>query len=364
MRTEAFFATLVVGVFAAQGQEPFNLQTTFPTGVGATSATLRGQVTSYGQATQCLFNVTSNGTTTRTAWIQVPKATDIAYVAQAVTGLTPNSSVTAAIECVPFNGGTSVIGMAYTFRTASVPPTTAPAPVFDPAKIVTAGNPATAGISPYAIVSIFGSNLAMQTLTAPAGNLPTSLGGTSVSFSGIPGYPMYVSPTQINVLVPPTIQLFGTVNVQVNVDAGGGKVGTASGWVASQTDSPGIFLYTDAAGNNLATPGQTLKAVNGRFTVTVYGTGFGLANNIVAGQPAPSDGSATLLSFPLGRFMGAGNTPLMVANVVSAILAGGMVGVDQIIVEIPSGVAAGVGSLQIISQSGRALYLPVNIAGQ
>jgi uncharacterized protein (TIGR03437 family) len=294
-------------------------------------------------------------------WVSVPKATDIASVAQGVTGLAANSSVTVAIECLPFGGGASVVGTAYTFRTAAVPPANLPAPMFDPNKIVSAGNPATNGISPYAIVTIFGTNLSAQTLTAPAGSFPTNLGGTTVSFSGMPGYLLYVSPTQINVLVPPTTPTFTSINVQVTVDAGGGNMKSASGWLESQPDSPGIFQYFDAAGDDLSKPGQTLSATNGKLAVVVLGTGFGLANGIIAGQPISADTPATLLNPPVARFI-ASDGRLFVANVTSAGLAVGMIGIDQINVEIPVGVAAGVGSLQIISGNGHALYLPVNIS--
>src|ERR1700761_6187834 len=60
-------------------------------------------------------------------------------------------------------------------------------------------------ISPNSLATIYGANLAQGTASAipdAGGTLPTVLGGTSVSIGGKAAQLLYVSPQQINLLVP------------------------------------------------------------------------------------------------------------------------------------------------------------------
>src|SRR5262249_40226484 len=65
-------------------------------------------------------------------------------------------------------------------------------------------------ISPGSWVEIYGSNLAANTRSwggadFKSGNAPTSLDGTSVSVGGQPAFVDYISPGQVNVLVPSNV---------------------------------------------------------------------------------------------------------------------------------------------------------------
>lgn len=150
-----------------------------------------------------------------------------------------------------------------------------------------------AASAPDSLATIFGANLAQGTASATldaAGQLPTELAGTRVEIAGVAAQLFYVSPTQINLVVPAGIDP-GTVVVAV--------ISTASG--ASKTDTaflraaaPGVFS-SDGTGTG---PGAILNAVtyapapffvqtaaNGADTRTrlaVYGTGFRNANRVVA----------------------------------------------------------------------------------
>ena len=67
----------------------------------------------------------------------------------------------------------------------------------------------TRGIAPGLWVTIGGGNFAPFALTANFGEtqlLPTALGGVSVTFNGTPAALLYVSPTQINALVPSSVE--------------------------------------------------------------------------------------------------------------------------------------------------------------
>src|SRR5689334_20144125 len=58
-----------------------------------------------------------------------------------------------------------------------------------------------AAVSPGCRVSIFGMDLAAAPRNAPAGSLPTSLGGTSVSVAGVPAPLSYVAAEQVNAVI-------------------------------------------------------------------------------------------------------------------------------------------------------------------
>src|SRR5580658_10170212 len=105
--------------------------------------------------------------------------------------------------------------------------------------VVSAANDQTV-ISPNSLATIFGVDLARETASAAlnaSGALPTALGGTSVSIGGKTAPLLYVSPQQINLLVPAGTPL-GTVNVSVKSPTSQSPI---SGSVSVALVSPGIF---------------------------------------------------------------------------------------------------------------------------
>ena len=78
----------------------------------------------------------------------------------------------------------------------------------------------TAGIAPGLWVTIGGTNLAGPPQTwnlEGAQELPVALGGVTVTFNGAPAALLYVSPTQINALIPASV-VPGKVQVVVQVN--------------------------------------------------------------------------------------------------------------------------------------------------
>jgi uncharacterized protein (TIGR03437 family) len=79
------------------------------------------------------------------------------------------------------------------------------APVYKAASIVNAADNQSDKLAPNAIGTIYGTNLACSTAAFTTGGLlPNNLGGAAVIIHGQPAGLFYVSPTQINFLVPPT----------------------------------------------------------------------------------------------------------------------------------------------------------------
>jgi uncharacterized protein (TIGR03437 family) len=126
---------------------------------------------------------------------------------------------------------------------ADVLPNDCSAPSIGALGIVNAASYSSVSVAPTSHVTVFGSNLATTTALASSANYPTSLGGVSVVLDGQQCPLSYVSPGQINFLIPagmPTGRHPLTV-------------GSASGEVIVTNASPGIFtLRGDGSGVPLA----------------------------------------------------------------------------------------------------------------
>jgi uncharacterized protein (TIGR03437 family) len=137
-----------------------------------------------------------------------------------------------------------------------------------------------AAIAPGSWVSIFGTNFASVPYTWQEsdfvnGQLPTALQGVSVTIDGRAAAISYVSPTQVNALVPDD-NTTGSVAVQVTVNGQASNSFTAQ----LQQYSPGFF-----ASNSVVTAqhidysliSASSPARRGEVVI-LYGTGFGSAS--------------------------------------------------------------------------------------
>jgi uncharacterized protein (TIGR03437 family) len=143
-----------------------------------------------------------------------------------------------------------------------------------PTGIVNAGSsaPFTAQFAPGELVSIYGTNLASTTATDLT--LPTTLGGTEVLVNGSQTQMSYVSPTQINAVIPIGIT---TPIASIQVMNGSGTSNTVTNFVGET--QPGIFNslpppvpavqhadYSMVTSSSPIVPGET---------ILVYLTGLG-----------------------------------------------------------------------------------------
>lgn len=183
--------------------------------------------------------------------------------------------------------------------------------------------------APGGILSVFGSQLSPVTSSASAVPLPLSVSGVAVLVNGIAAPLYYVSGTQLNVQIPYETTVGSTAVVSVNNN---GQVTTGTFNVAAA--APGIFTTTTGASvpTASATPGQE---------IAFYITGAGLV------APAISDGAAPTTSTPLADLpqpqqkttvtIGGANASIDFIGIPYA-----LVGVTQINVQVPNGIAAGV----------------------
>jgi uncharacterized protein (TIGR03437 family) len=191
------------------------------------------------------------------------------------------------------------------------------------------------GLAPNTIVSIFGTNLSWDTRTLEGsdiagGVMPTSLGNVEVYFEGWPAYLYYVSPTQINILVPSEL-LPGTFQFWVDRQGTRGPIVT----VTLQNAAPAMFEFAGAA---IAThPDWSLvssgaPAVAGEI-ITLWATGLGNTNPELEDGVLPA--SAQWLS-QLNQFEVLINgTALAPSSILYAGVAPGFAGLYQVDVRLP-----------------------------
>jgi uncharacterized protein (TIGR03437 family) len=135
----------------------------------------------------------------------------------------------------------------------------------------------TSAIAAGSLASVFGQNLVIRGAAGGGDSqVPTQLGGVTVTANGIPVPLLYASPSQINIQVP--YEVSGQVTLQINTPNGS----AATGFHASQL-APSIIAV--ASQNALCSPSN--PAISGG-QVTIYATGLGPASTPVAtGQRAP-----------------------------------------------------------------------------
>lgn len=172
------------------------------------------------------------------------------------------------------------------------------APDYSAASIVSAADNQSGQFAPNMIVTIYGTNLAYSTASitqsfAQGGSLPTVLGAseTQVYVDNYPANLYYVSPTQINFLVPPNL-LGPEILVRVTTDSLTGP--TISFPLASA--APGLFQLDSSnavatfADGSVVTPQSPARPGD---IVVLWATGLG------ATDPNPRYGQVPISAAPL-----------------------------------------------------------------
>ncbi len=206
-------------------------------------------------------------------------------------------------------------------------------------------------------ITIFGTDMAEQTAQADRIPLPTQLGGVSVRVGNRLAPLNFVSPTQINALIP--YEVAGT-SAEVFVAAGEFSesahitlsLGTTAPRVFTLGGSQGAitvantFIVAAPAGRfNIG--GQSSRPANRGEALSIFCTGLGRLNNAPAtGVASPSSPLATTVD-PVSVTIGG-----VAANVVFSGLTPGLVGLYQINVQIPSNAPTGDAVQVIVTGAG------------
>ncbi|MGI9105545.1 MAG: Ig-like domain-containing protein [Pyrinomonadaceae bacterium] len=186
-------------------------------------------------------------------------------------------------------------------------------------------------LAPNQIAIATGANLALTPVQAKPladGSFPLSLGGVTLNVNGRPAQLFYVSPTQINFLVPAEIE---TGTAQVSARNHDGHESRAS--ITILTAAPGVFTEKgDGRGAAIALDAQTLlrspfapvDASNNVRRLAIFATGVRNASNVsvtLGGReltvetitPSPDLPGLEQINVALHRSLtGAGSVPLIV----------------------------------------------------
>ena len=231
----------------------------------------------------------------------------------------------------------------------------------NPQGVVNAANnaPFTSNVAPGEFISLYGSGLAPQTVTASTVPLPLTLGGVQVSIGGMPAPLYYVSPTVISAIVPysfPTDYSYQDVQV-INNGAASNTV-----QVTARDTSPGIFTVpAGGIGNgailhavdySLVAPDNPAKAGE---TVLMFLTGLGVVSPLVADGAAGPTNPLSLATPPSVYIDGAE------AKVLFAGLAPSLTGLYQLNLTIPNGVSTGKVKIEIDTHDGTTTMATIPI---
>jgi uncharacterized protein (TIGR03437 family) len=238
----------------------------------------------------------------------------------------------------------------------------------NPMGVVNSANfsPITNPVAPNEFITLFGTGLANATAVAPSLPFPTMLGNVSVTINGVPAPLDYVSPTQIEALVPSSISpnnnaYYATVQVTNN--------GAMSNLVTVYTSNtaPGVFAtngigpaaaqhanYTVVSASNPANIGET---------IVVYASGLGAVTSGTSAPPSDGSGAPSSPLFstvaPVSvDFGGVGATNLPFAGLTPT-----TAGLYQINVQVPAGTASGAQYFDVSTPDAYASQATVNISG-
>jgi uncharacterized protein (TIGR03437 family) len=197
-----------------------------------------------------------------------------------------------------------------------------------------AGSTPVAGVAPGGILSIFGVNLAAQTLVAPDGMLPQTLGGLTVRVGDRILPLFFVSPQQINAQVPDDLATGSQVLIVSPAGAADVRVPftvlrNAPGLfpVAAGDQAIAMAVHEDGSAVTMDAPARAGELL------TLYGTGFGPAERArPEGFPIPQSVSYSIVDSVTVQ---AGETAI---NAEKAFAVAGRCGIDAVQFRLDSSV--------------------------
>ena len=352
-------ATLVVGPAQALTVAPVSLTFAYQVG-GSAPASQPLTLTSTGGSVAFTASATSNG-----GWLSIDTTSSS-------TGSTGSKAINVSVDPTKFPAGT-VAGSSPTGQitihagglaapiTVNVTVNVTAAPVPQPTTIINSAIINGFGaIAPGELIAIKGTNLGpvcttgcvaggVQFTLTPQGTVSSTLATVQVLFDSFPGTPTYVSPTQINVIVPWEIAGQTTTNIVISFNG----VQSAPTSHAVTAVAPGIYTQNATGAGQAAALNVSAAAPQGS-TVVLYLTGGGLTS------PGGVDGTITPFPplLPLKNWTAGSNVvTATVGNAPATVLFAGaaptlVTGVVQINLQLPAGV------------TGNALPVVITIDGQ
>jgi uncharacterized protein (TIGR03437 family) len=205
--------------------------------------------------------------------------------------------------------------------------------------------------SPGEWVSIFGKDLASQTLSADRVPFFNKLGKTMVYIKTDNNLTFYtpisfISPNQINIQIPYEVPIGSKFDIYIQEDKDGGVIVNYTKKLFNIREAtPALFMY-----NNMPIitdiNGQLISSVKRGQIITMYGTGFGGVNpQVQSGHPAPFNPLSKTIYTP-EILIGGQQAELLYSG-----LSPGWVGLYQLNIKIPENIPTGLQNM-IINQAG------------
>ena len=244
----------------------------------------------------------------------------------------------------------------FTVSTAAAPGAVSLPALFADGVVEGAGFTKRRPLSPGGIVSLFGERFATENNFATQLPLERELAGVSVRIGGQDAPLYFVSPGQINAQVPFEVSTGDSVPVAISV---GGLLTAPQNYLIAPAQ-PGIFIAGDSAAIldasfQLVTAQNPVRAGD---TIQIFATGLGETDpEVGSGEPAPP---FSTVRNPVTMTIGG-----IAAPVVFQGLAPGFVGLYQVNVVVPAGVAPGDAVPLVLTQNGivanpdQAITIPV-----
>ncbi len=210
------------------------------------------------------------------------------------------------------------------------------APSYSAASIVNSASNLPGPLAPNTIATLYGGNLAYSTSAMSAGDirglaLPVALAGVRVLVRNVPANIYYVSPGQVNFLVPSLLEA-GPADVQLTRD---GRAGPAVNIVLAGA-APALFLRDRATVIATRADGSLIgddAPAHPGDDIVLYATGLGRTApdapyGLIPAQPAP-------LGDPAAFQVLVDGSPLEASRIAYAGLAPGFAGLYQINLKLP-----------------------------
>jgi uncharacterized protein (TIGR03437 family) len=236
--------------------------------------------------------------------------------------------------------------------------TITPAPVISAGGVVNAASFGAQALAAGAIAAIFGSNLASTTAQAAAVPLPTALGGAAVRVDDLEAPLFFVSPFQINFVLPWEVQ--GRAQATVTVTSGG--VTSAAQTISLVPFNPALFSTNQRGagqGAILVAGTGAIAAPLGAFPgsrpvrrgefLEIYAIGLGAVSNQPPTGAAARANPLSVTSTTPTVTIGGVSAPVLFSG-----LAAGFVGLYQINVQVPDATPTGAAVPLVLSIGGSA----------
>ena len=208
-------------------------------------------------------------------------------------------------------------------------------------------------LSAGTIVSLFPSvttnSIANGTDNAPGGRfpLPTTIDDTQAIINGTPIPLLYVSPSQINAILPNALPAGGVTDLQVIRPSTGQVYGGSE--ISLTSSSPGLFTLDQSGAGGITAINFDDNTINGPnhavrrgSYLILYGTGIGpVANEPADGMPASGQPASDLPTVLVASSGSGATQTFLPATVTYSGLAPGFAGLWQINVQIPANAQSG-----------------------